>query len=40
MVTQCEAIIDAFKDLGGVRTKQEIENWVNNTYGAKWKGHR
>lgn len=34
MDTQCEA---TFKALGWVITIQEIENWVNKTYGAKWK---
>ncbi|RXI96295.1 hypothetical protein DS745_21430 [Anaerobacillus alkaliphilus] len=37
MITQCEAIIEAFKELGGVQTHQEIANWVNKKYGPKWK---
>ena len=37
MITQNEAIIEAFKELGGVRTKEEIATWVNNKYGTKWK---
>ena len=37
MITQCEAIIADFKDMGGIRTKQEITVWVNRNYGTKWK---
>ncbi|HDP99204.1 MAG TPA: hypothetical protein ENN22_08485 [bacterium] len=37
MPTQCEAIVEAFKDLLGVRTRQEIEDWVNKKYKNKWK---
>ena len=32
MVTQCEAIIEAFEALSGVRTIKEIEGWVNRKY--------
>ena len=37
MVTQSEAIIAAFRELGGTRTISEITDWVQNVYGAKWK---
>ncbi|MGD7054213.1 hypothetical protein [Sutcliffiella horikoshii] len=37
MKTQDEVIIKAFKALGGVRSIQEIEKWVVQQYGEKWK---
>lgn len=37
MKTQCEAIIEAFRTLEGVRSIKEIENWVNKRYGVKWR---
>jgi len=37
MVTCVEAIIEAFRALGGDRSFDEIENWVLKKYGAKWK---
>jgi hypothetical protein len=37
MVTQCEAIIEAFKHLGGYRSINEIEGWVRKRYGDRWK---
>jgi hypothetical protein len=37
MLTQCEAIIEAFITLGGIHNKQEKSEWVTNKYGAKWK---
>lgn len=40
MITQCEAIIEAFKELGGVRTHHEIAEWVNKKYGPNWKDFR
>ncbi|MHC9538582.1 MAG: hypothetical protein AB9903_03600 [Vulcanimicrobiota bacterium] len=36
-ITQCEAIIEAFKNLGGVRDIEEITEWVNEKYGECWK---
>jgi len=35
--TQHEAIIEAFKELGGSRTIEEIRDWVRGIYGDKWK---
>jgi len=37
MPTQHEAIIEAFKALGGVRTIGEIRDWVRKKYGDRWK---
>ncbi|WP_226682863.1 hypothetical protein [Sutcliffiella horikoshii] len=37
MKTQAEVIIEAFKALGGVRSIQEIEQWVVQEYCEKWK---
>ncbi|MHA1690318.1 MAG: hypothetical protein ACTSU7_01645 [Candidatus Heimdallarchaeaceae archaeon] len=37
MVTCVEAIIDAFKTLGGDRSFDDIENWILKKYGARWK---
>ena len=37
MITQSEAMIEAFKTLGGERSIKEIEDWVNKTYGPRWK---
>lgn len=39
MLSQSEAIIEAFKALGGVRTANEIRVWVNKSYGDKWKDY-
>ncbi|MGG3561982.1 hypothetical protein ABES03_10290 [Neobacillus rhizosphaerae] len=37
-MTQAEAIIEAFKALGGTRRIFEIKNWVDNKYGLnRWK---
>lgn len=36
MVTQAEAIIEAFQSIEGVRSANEIESWVTNIYGNKW----
>ena len=36
-MTQPEAIIEAFKALGGTRNQYEIERWVSRKYGDKWK---
>jgi hypothetical protein len=35
-VTKYEAIIEAFKALGGTRGIEEIRNWVCNKYGKRW----
>ena len=35
-VTQVDAIIEAFKALGGDRRAAEIEAWVTGRYGARW----
>lgn len=37
MSTHHEAIIKAFKELGGERTIREICDWVRGKYGDKWK---
>jgi hypothetical protein len=37
MLTQSEAIIEAFRALGGIRKSSEIEEWVLDKYGARWK---
>ena len=37
MVTQYEAIIEAFKALGGEKTRKDIEDWVYRKYGLRWK---
>ena len=37
MSNECEAIIEAFQALGGVKTKNEIEDWVSREYGNRWK---
>lgn len=37
LVTCVEAIIEAFKELGGDRSIAEIENWILKRYGARWK---
>lgn len=37
MITQSEAIIEAFKALGDTCTIQEISDWVTKEYGPKWK---
>ncbi|WP_404469642.1 hypothetical protein [Sutcliffiella horikoshii] len=37
MKTQAEVIIEAFKALGGVRSIQEIEQWVVQEYSERWK---
>lgn len=36
-MTQSDAIIEAFKALGGTRNKSEIEGWVSQEYGSVWK---
>lgn len=36
-MTQPEAIIEAFKALGGTRNKYEIDAWVKRKYGDVWK---
>lgn len=36
-MTQPQAIIEAFKALGGTRNKHEIEGWVSQKYGDTWK---
>lgn len=37
-MTQAEAIIEAFKALGGTRGTSEIKKWVDNKYGLdRWK---
>lgn len=38
-MTQCEAIIEAFKDLGGIRNQYEIKAWVERKYGSIWKDY-
>ena len=38
-MTQCEAIIEAFKALGGTKNKYEIEGWVSQKYGDIWKDY-
>ncbi|WP_047985464.1 hypothetical protein [Ornithinibacillus californiensis] len=38
-MTQIEAIIDAFHNLGGERTAREIEDWVTKKYGSRWKDY-
>jgi len=37
LVTQYEAIIEAFEVLGGERTIKEIQRWVSAKYGFRWK---
>lgn len=37
VLTQHEAIIEAFKALGGARTISEIRDWVRKKYGDRWK---
>ena len=37
MSTQHEAIVEAFKALGGIRTIDEIRDWVEKKSGARWK---
>ncbi|AZU62556.1 hypothetical protein [Neobacillus mesonae] len=37
MPNQSEAIIEAFKSLGGEREILEVRTWVDNRYGPKWK---
>lgn len=39
MLSQSEAIIEAFKNLGGVRTAQDIRSWVIKKYGDQWKDY-
>jgi hypothetical protein len=39
MLSQSEAIIEAFKALGEVRTANEISDWVNKKYGERWKDY-
>jgi hypothetical protein len=39
MITQNEAIIEAFRDLGGVRNAEEIRTWVESKYGPRWKDY-
>lgn len=36
-MTKCEAIIEAFKALGGERSIPEISQWIREKYGDKWK---
>ena len=36
-ITEYEAIIEAFNDLGGIRTISEIKNWVTEKYTRHWK---
>lgn len=36
-MTQSEAIIQAFQELGGVHGIAEITNWVGERYGDQWK---
>lgn len=36
-MTQTEAIIEAFKALGGTRNQYEIRSWVIEKYGDVWK---
>ena len=37
MTTQKEAIVEALRVMGGGRTIKEVETWVDQHYGAKWK---
>lgn len=37
MLSQCETIIEAFQNLGGVRSIKEISDWVTKKYGDLWK---
>jgi hypothetical protein len=39
MLSQSEGIIEAFKNLGGIRTAQEIRDWVIKNYGDQWKDY-
>ena len=36
-ITQVDAVIEAFKALGGDCSISEIENWVTWKFGARWK---
>jgi hypothetical protein len=36
-ITQRKAVIEAFKSLGGIRNISEIEEYVNDIYGNRWK---
>jgi len=36
-MTQNEAIIQAFRALGGIRGIAEITSWINERYGDQWK---
>jgi len=38
-ITQADAVIEAFKALGGDRTISEIENWVTRKHGVRWKDY-
>ncbi|MGM8215907.1 hypothetical protein ACLIA0_10085 [Bacillaceae bacterium W0354] len=35
--TQNECIIEAFRELGGGRSIEEIRNWIIHRYGNRWK---
>jgi len=39
LVTQYEAIIAAFQELGGARNANEIRHWVENHYPGRWKDY-
>lgn len=39
MLSQSEAIIEAFEAMGGARTAQEIKYWVEKKYGQRWKDY-
>jgi len=39
-MTQRDAVIEAFKVMGGIRGKRETEEWVINKYGNRWKDFR
>jgi len=38
LMSQNEAIIEAFQALGGIRGIAEITSWINERYGNQWKG--
>lgn len=37
MITQYEAILEAFKHLGGVQSKKEIDEWIQKNYQKEYK---
>jgi hypothetical protein len=39
MINHNEAIIEAFRELGGVRSAKEIKSWVEKNCGPKWKDY-